>query len=152
MRRVSVPLLSIIALCALKSVCCRPRTIHRSDTLSMKFNFNFLNPANSGWSTTKYYVMFEIYLRKLPSAVVVKLQLSKKSKPVVIPPKDFTIPTPKPLTVADGDYYGVISGAIALALRLGTGVFAVGWSPFGSKSSGTLYCREHAMLIITIVY
>ena len=60
--------------------------------------------------------------------------MSKKS---VIPPKDFTIPTPKPLTVADGDYYGVISGAIALAFRLGTGVFAVGWSPFGSKSSGT---------------
>ena len=55
---------------------------------------------------------------------------------MVIPPKDFTIPTPKPLTVADGDYSGVISGAIALALRLGTGVFAVGWAPFGSKSSG----------------
>jgi len=66
----------------------------------------------------------------------VKPQLSKKTKPVVIPPRDFTIPTPKPLTVADGDYYGVISGAIALGLRLGTGVFAVGWSPFGSKSSG----------------
>jgi hypothetical protein len=63
--------------------------------------------------------------------------LSKKTKPVVIPPADFTIPTPKPLTVADGDYRGVLTGAIALALRLGTGIFAVGWAPFGSKSNGT---------------
>ena len=62
--------------------------------------------------------------------------LSKKAKPVVVPPKDFTIPTPKPLSVADGDYLGVLSGAIALALRLGTGIFAVGWTPFGLKSDG----------------
>jgi len=44
-------------------------------------------------------------------------------------PDDFKVPEPKPLSVADGNYAGAISGTIALAWRLGSGVFAVGWKP-----------------------
>ena len=60
--------------------------------------------------------------------------------------KNFVPPDRKPLSIADGeeliyltsyyligDYKGVLTGVIALALRLGTGVFVLGWEPFGKQ-------------------
>jgi len=59
---------------------------------------------------------------------------------VKIPP-GFVTPQPQPLSVADGDYASVLSGALALAWRLGTGIFVVGWQPTPSSEGpwpGTL--------------
>jgi glutathione S-transferase len=43
-------------------------------------------------------------------------------------PKDFVLPDPKPLTVTSKtDIPGFIKSSIALALRLGTGAFTLGW-------------------------
>jgi glutathione S-transferase len=43
----------------------------------------------------------------------------------VAAPKNFKAPEPKPFQIADGNIGGAITGAIALVLRLGTGVFAI---------------------------
>lgn len=44
-------------------------------------------------------------------------------------PEGFQPPVPKPLSIADGNYAGFLSGAIAAAARLGSGVFVLGWTP-----------------------
>ena len=43
----------------------------------------------------------------------------------VAAPTDFVIPQPKPFQITDGNFFGAVTGAIALVLRLGTGVFAI---------------------------
>lgn len=52
-------------------------------------------------------------------------------------PKDFEIPEPKPLTVADGNYGNALTGSLGLALRLGAGVFVAGWQPTASATSSS---------------
>jgi hypothetical protein len=53
----------------------------------------------------------------------------------VSPPPGFKPPIPKPLSVADGNYAGALTGLLSIAYRLGTGVFVVGWKP-SSKNDG----------------
>ena len=43
----------------------------------------------------------------------------------VAAPLDFKIPEPKPFQIIDGNFGGAVTGAIALLLRLGSGVFAI---------------------------
>lgn len=50
-------------------------------------------------------------------------------------PDDFKIPEPKPLSVADGNYAGAISGALAAIVRLGSGIFVLGWKPLSSEKA-----------------
>jgi len=52
----------------------------------------------------------------------------KKSFPKVSAPANFVAPEPKPLTVTGG-VDSLLTGSIALALRLGTGALVSGWSP-----------------------
>ena len=55
-------------------------------------------------------------------------QFSKASSPKVTVPDDFVIPDPKPLSVPEGSDIGKLLGAsAALATRLGTGAFVLGW-------------------------
>lgn len=52
--------------------------------------------------------------------------------PKMSPPAGFTAPTPRPLQMtrpAQEQLPGLISGGAALAVRLATGVFTLGWSP-----------------------
>jgi glutathione S-transferase len=52
--------------------------------------------------------------------------------PKVSAPANFIAPTPKPLTMTrppDEALPGLLSGGMALAVRLATGVFVLGWSP-----------------------
>lgn len=51
------------------------------------------------------------------------------------PPTGFTPPTPKPLSIADGNYKGFVTGALATAARFGTGVFVLDWKP-SNKEAG----------------
>eukprot|EP01031_Cornospumella_fuschlensis_P038684 gene38684-47029_t len=63
------------------------------------------------------------------------------SPPTLQPPKDFKIPEPKPMSVADGDYSGVYAASLGSAIRLGSGAFVIGWTPFCPSSGpwpGTL--------------
>lgn len=78
------------------------------------------------------------------------------ASPKVSAPAGFSPPEPKPLTVT-GDIGGVLSGSVALALRLGTGVFVLGWSPFSESTDeddgkyalkvGPLTIRDDSMMI-----
>ncbi|CAB9502279.1 Inherit from NOG: Glutathione S-transferase N-terminal domain [Seminavis robusta] len=55
-------------------------------------------------------------------------QLTKPSTPKVAVPEDFVIPEPRPLAIAEGTDIGkFLSAAAALAARLGTGAFVLGW-------------------------
>lgn len=85
--------------------------------------------------------------------------LTKPSSPKVSAPEGFTAPEPKPLTVT-GNIGSVLSGSVALALRLGTGVFVAGWSPISSSadeaagdedkyslSVGPLKIRDDSMML-----
>jgi glutathione S-transferase len=46
----------------------------------------------------------------------------------VYAPDDFQVPEPKPLTVTEGtDLVGLLKSSAALAVRLGTGAFVLGW-------------------------
>ena len=49
----------------------------------------------------------------------------------VAPPKNFVAPTPKPLSMTrpEEQIPGLLTGGAALAVRLATGVFTLGWSP-----------------------
>ena len=51
--------------------------------------------------------------------------------PRVSAPPNFVAPTPKPLTMTrpEEQLPGLITGGLALALRIATGVFVLGWSP-----------------------
>jgi hypothetical protein len=50
------------------------------------------------------------------------------SKPKVEVPKDFVLPDPQPLTITKKTDLAVfLSSSVALALRLGTGAFTLGW-------------------------
>ena len=50
-------------------------------------------------------------------------------------PEGFTPPEPKPLTIPEGQALSTLTGSIALALRLGSGVFTLGWQPgFGADA------------------
>lgn len=49
--------------------------------------------------------------------------------PPVSAPKGFIEPEPKALTVPEGQLLSAMSGAAALAFRMGTGVFVQGWTP-----------------------
>lgn len=56
-------------------------------------------------------------------------------------PAGFTIPEPKPLRVADGNYKGALTAVVCAGLRLGSGIFTVGWRPTTSTKGpwpGTL--------------
>jgi hypothetical protein len=72
------------------------------------------------------------------------------------PPKDFVEPEPKPLQIADGDFAGFSSAALATAVRLGAGIFVVGWTPFAAKGDendwpGTMNAlRDGSTLIGTL--
>lgn len=59
--------------------------------------------------------------------------MATKQKKIAVP-DDFVSPEPKPLSVADGDYASALTGTQALAWRLGTGVFVVGWQPASSQT------------------
>lgn len=51
-----------------------------------------------------------------------------KSTPKVTVPPDFQVPEPKPLTLTrSSDLFSVLKSSLALALRLGTGAFVLGW-------------------------
>jgi hypothetical protein len=53
-----------------------------------------------------------------------------EAPPKVSAPVGFEAPVPQPLTLTrPGELPGLLSGGIALALRLATGVFCLGWSP-----------------------
>jgi len=55
-------------------------------------------------------------------------QFSKVSRPKVSVPEDFEIPEPQPLTVTEGTDLGKLAASsAALAVRLGTGAFVLGW-------------------------
>jgi glutathione S-transferase len=60
---------------------------------------------------------------------------TKQQKIKIKAPEGFVAPEPKPLSVADGNYIGALTGAFALGLRLGTGVFVTGWEPV-NKNEG----------------
>lgn len=47
-------------------------------------------------------------------------------------PFGFVTPKPKPLRVADGNYKGAFKAVLAAGLRLGSGIFTVGWRPIAS--------------------
>lgn len=52
----------------------------------------------------------------------------RQGRPKVELPPDFQIPEPKPLTISpDADLLDFLSASLALALRLGTGAFVLGW-------------------------
>ena len=51
--------------------------------------------------------------------------ISHRALKKVTAPANFKIPEPKPFQIADGNFGGAVTGAIALVLRLGTGVFTI---------------------------
>lgn len=83
---------------------------------------------------------YALRLGKLtPRTVEFSTRLSASKK--ISPPPGFTPPEPKPLSVADGNYSGALSGAISAVARVGTGVFVLGWGPVSDKKGawpGTL--------------
>lgn len=58
----------------------------------------------------------------MPNEISINTARSLKK---VAAPKDFKAPEPKPFQIADGNFGGAVTGAIALVLRLGSGVFAI---------------------------
>lgn len=57
-----------------------------------------------------------------------KTTLSNNSRPKVQVPDNFQLPEPKPLQITSGtDLVGFGQSCLALALRLGTGAFTLGW-------------------------
>jgi len=58
----------------------------------------------------------------------INTRLTASNKKLVLP-SDFKVPEPKPLSVADGNYLGAFTGALAAIYRLGAGIFVLGWSP-----------------------
>lgn len=69
---------------------------------------------------------------RVQDAIVVQAgifdQFTKASNPKVTVPDDFVIPEPRPLSVPEGSDIGKLLGAsAALATRLGTGAFVLGW-------------------------
>ena len=54
--------------------------------------------------------------------------IATSSSPKVTVPEDFVIPEPQPLTVTEGTDVGkLLKSSAALAARLGTGAFVLGW-------------------------
>lgn len=62
-------------------------------------------------------------------------RLAASNNKKLIVPSDFKVPEPKPLSVADGNYLGAFTGALAAIYRLGAGIFVLGWSPFSSSTT-----------------
>mmetsp|Transcript_24368 Transcript_24368/g.76145 ORF Transcript_24368/g.76145 Transcript_24368/m.76145 type:complete len:334 (-) Transcript_24368:27-1028(-) len=52
------------------------------------------------------------------------------------PPAGFAPPEPKPLQIGDSDVGDLLSGGAALALRLATGTFVLGWRPCYASAFG----------------
>ncbi len=51
-------------------------------------------------------------------------------------PEGFKAPEPKPLQVGDSELPDLLSGAAALAVRLATGTFVLGWRPCFAEVGG----------------
>lgn len=64
-------------------------------------------------------------------------RLAASSNKKLIVPSNFKVPEPKPLSVADGNYLGALTGALAAIYRLGAGIFVLGWSPFSASSTSS---------------
>lgn len=59
----------------------------------------------------------------------------------VLVPEDFVIPEPKPLVVADGNFFGALTGSLAAGVRGASGVFVLGWQATSQRKEvwpGTL--------------
>jgi hypothetical protein len=48
-------------------------------------------------------------------------------------PEGFVVPEPKPLRVADGNYYGSLTSLLAACVRGTNGVFVSGWRPYSKR-------------------
>lgn len=68
------------------------------------------------------------------------LRASSDDSPQVSAPPGFKPPTPQPLALSDGaDLFSLLTASLALAIRLASGVFVLGWSPkflFGDAEAG----------------
>lgn len=51
-------------------------------------------------------------------------------------PEGFKAPTPRPLQIGDSELPDLLSGGAALALRLATGTFVLGWRPCFAEVGG----------------
>jgi hypothetical protein len=90
-------------------------------------------------STVAAAAVQETFSRSTP-VVTTKPPVSLTVGKVSIP-DGFQVPVPKALRVADGNYYGCLTGVLALAARGGSGVFVLGWRPTSQRKElwpGTL--------------
>jgi hypothetical protein len=76
----------------------------------------------------------------LPTATPRKMQAPKLQVP-----EDFRVPEPKPLTITrPSDLPSLLKSSLALALRLGTGAFVLGWKidDFFAKEQDGMYALQ----------
>jgi glutathione S-transferase len=67
----------------------------------------------------------------------------KPAAPKVTVPDDFVIPEPKPLSIAEGTDMGkMLASSAALAVRLGTGAFVLGWEVTDLNYQGKAYSLQ----------